>query len=169
MGCDIHCYVEVYENDKWSKVGAVFPVGDDASWLGEENIDRPIYWAQYGLFAFLAGVRNISGVEPLAYPKGIPADISSAVLDIYNEWGDNAHSMSWLTLKELLGVDYNTAFTDKTEFKEVMPGIWSWGVGIAGDETTLRDFLGIRYFNMLEMLQSLGDQDKVRLVFWFDN
>ena len=95
MGCDIHDFVEIKVNDKWEMVGEVF-----------ENYDKrlskhPYDGRNYTLFGLLAGVRN-TNVIPISGPKGVPIDDSQDFLDELEQWGNDGHSISYLTLKEIL-------------------------------------------------------------------
>lgn len=80
MGCDIHTMAEVKGEYGWLNAGEI-------------NEDR-----NYQLFGLLAGVRDDS-VKPIASPRGVPSDCTSA----YDAWakGDDWHNHSYLTLAEL--------------------------------------------------------------------
>lgn len=71
MGCDIHSHVESQnENGSWERV----------IWEQQEEFDAgPFDWRSYGLFGFLADVRNYSAVPPLADQRGLPEDVSEDV------------------------------------------------------------------------------------------
>lgn len=65
----------------------------------------------YDLFAILADVRNGYGNEPKRFtpicpPKGLPGNLSNSIKQIADDWGADAHSHSWFTLKELLDFDW---------------------------------------------------------------
>lgn len=135
MGCDIHPWVQVKVNDKWVDFGTP-----------ERLRDRT-----YGRFAFLTGgvVRNYSEVPSvLPKPKGLPDGREDSAT-----W--DSHSGSWLSLEELLKVDYNIVFRNKRE---------------AGQpEMTLAEFLGPTWFEIMDELASYGLPSEVRIVFDFDN
>jgi len=136
MGCDIHCYPErLGEADGWEPVLGLDPFED----------------RNYSRFAFLAGVRNYSSARPISVPRGIPANISPEVKRIFLQWGDDAHSASWLLLSELLEFDYGQTFEDLRD---------------GGQKKTYREFLGCGFFQDLETLRLRGAE---RIVFWFDN
>lgn len=104
------------------------------------------------LFAFLADVRNGYGCQPISKPRGLPVDVSCCVYEEYKEWGGDAHSASYLTLKELRDFDYETLFAK---------GFQSYRIE-----------LGENYFRNLDYLEDLEDPDDVddvRVVFFFDN
>ena len=153
MGCDIHAYVEVKRGDNWELA--------DETWLADGR--------SYGIFGFLADVRNYSHVPPISEARGLPDDVSSAV--DCDEYGGN-HSHSWLMLRELMEHDYDQVFWDRRVTKQIGPNHWD-GAALAeegeGKHVTLREFLGPWYFNELEKLKAVGDPDTVRVVFWFDN
>ena len=91
------------------------------------NIDKDSWHEKYYdgrnyyLFSILADVRNVSGVEPINYPKGIPDDASTGYLYKCEQWDSDAHSHSYFTLDELLNVDwsqYDSEYID--EFMETL-------------------------------------------------
>jgi hypothetical protein len=174
MGCDIHSYAEVRKDGKWEIVGDVFPLNDfDREWRKKTHGCSPFDWRSYGLFGFLADVRNYSHVPVIAQPKfTIPADVSSEVAEMYLGWKGDAHTASWLTLRELMEFDYEQVFWDLRVTKQVSANGWS-GAALAeegeGTHPTIREFLGAAYFRDVEVLKTLGAPDDVRVVFWFDN
>jgi hypothetical protein len=144
MGCDIHSFCEIQK--------------DDGSW--EMIYDDPFDYRGYGLFAFLADVRNYSAVPPLSPPRGWPKDCSRTLEELDNEcyW----HTPSWYMIKELLDFNYDNGFEDRRCNGETIPKG-------KGSVVSFRMFLGPCYFNILEKLKSLGDPGRVRVVFAFDN
>ena len=153
MGCDIHSYVEVRKNGRWECQG----------WNPFDD------WRNYGIFGFLADVRNYSHSPVITEPRGLPADVSAEVLE---ESDGDAHTASWLTIAELLGYDYERVFWDRRVEREITPGHFN-GAGLAdegeGRHLPLRDFLGEGFFRRLDEMAALGDPSDVRMVFWFDN
>lgn len=151
MGCDIHAFVEV-KTDRWNYVD-----------------DLELY-RSYGLFGFLADIRNYSCVPPITNTRGLPPDISK---ELRNTWEDeyDRHSPSYVYLKELLDFDYSQVFEDRRT--TLIEGNMRDGAHICepgqGQITTFREFLGPAYFKILEKLKQYGVPDQVRLVFWFDN
>lgn len=167
MGCDIHTYVEQRESDGWVRV----------EWNG--GIDRygytvtePFDWRDYGMYGWLADVRNSSAVPPISQPRGLPDDVSAQVRLHHEEWGWDAHSASWLTVDELLAFDYEATFEDRRYRKQVGPKSWD-GAATAepgdGKSTTYREFLGSQFFDDLAGLNTLNKVKPTRVVFWFDN
>lgn len=149
MGCNIHTRAERCIVGKWHVIPGL----------------SPFDWRSYGMYAFLAGVRNYSGIQPIAPLRGLPSDLA---LDDDNEWpGD--HSYSWLLVSELLKFDYDALMEDRRVTKQISPNVWDGGViaevGV-GRITTYREFLGKRFFDDLEELKAVGAE---RIVFGFDN
>ena len=173
MGCDIHAYAEVRDGAGWRKVGDVFPLDAwSRQWHGKECGDAPFTSRNYGVFGFLADVRNYSCVPPIAAQRGFPEDASSGVRAAYAEWEGDAHSASWLTLRDLLDCDYDRTFEDRRYTEQTGPRSWNGGATAEegkGEMKILRAFLGPGFFADLAVLETLGAPDDVRVVFWFDN
>ena len=86
MGCDIHMHTEKRVDGAWEYVAA-----------------GPYDDRDYALFWTLGGIRRRPGpLPPLADCRGGPPELASkeTYLDL-EEWGSDAHSLSWLTLAEL--------------------------------------------------------------------
>lgn len=150
MGTDIHMNIEVWRDGRWEWLSKPYDPAVDmcdepakgrvADLLVYDDSGFPIAEERrYRLFAVLAGVRDCygEGIVPIALPRGLPADTSlnPGVHDL----GD--HSMSWLTLSELLSYDWA-----QTDFAE--------------------DFR-LKFIPALAKLAD--DPDKVRIVFGFDS
>lgn len=169
MGCDIHTAVEVRSDGEWRwKSSAKFPDQyEDGGFTSE-----PFDWRSYGMFGFLANVRNYSMVPPLSEAKGLPDNLSSELkTDLDAPWlGD--HSFSWLSLAELLSFNYDQTFEDRRITVQRAPNFFD-GAGLAdpgdGKITSFRDFLGKKFFSQLEILKEYGAPEDVRIVFGFDN
>lgn len=92
----------------------------------------------YELFGILAGVRGSR--TPISDPKGLPVDVTDYVKRLYDLWGWNNHSASWLTFDEI----YNSRLDyDNHSLKQIALKMLS-----AKRETQAED---------------------VRIVFWFDS
>lgn len=151
MGCDIHTYVETLSADgTWSLRG-----------------QELFTWRQYGVFGWLADVRNYSAVPPLAQPRGLPPDVSGDVAAEWEEWVPDGHTPSWFTAGELLAFDYDATFEDRRVVRGSDHGATAEPGG--GTVTTYRDFLGPHWFSDLEYLRAVNWVEPARLVFWFDN
>lgn len=139
MGCDIHS-VAIDAEGRAIKGGVWADDEDDCP--GE-----PFGWRNYGVFGFLANVRNYSSVPPISEPRGRPDDLK---YDDDSEYlGD--HSFSWLSIEELVSFDYSQEIIDHRHGAEL---------------TTYRKFLGEDFFADLLELQSIGAD---RVVFGFDS
>ncbi len=156
MGCDIHPEVQVRV------------AGGD--WL-DGDVPERLNDRTYGRFAFLTGgaVRNYSGVpEVLPKPRGFPpvkpplAHFDDMDWRCPPDYYEN-HSASYLTLAELLAVDYEQKFVD------MRPPFTGDPSFVPGEPITLREFLGEGWFEILHDLMVQGTPDNVRIVFDFDN
>lgn len=175
MGCDIHSFAEKRnkETGKWEKVTNHFSLDDfSKSYYKKDKGDHPFDWRNYSMFAFLADVRNYDCCEPISEPKGLPKDVSDEVKNEHNDWDCDAHSASFLTLKELTDFDYDKSFWNRRITKQIGPNAFT-GAGLAqegeGKIITYRENLGEWFFKHLEELKELGEPEDVRIVFWFDN
>jgi len=134
MGCDIHFFVEVKQAD--------------GTWKWVKDKDKPFYDGRnYDLFAILADVRNGhgfagsktgDGFNPISDPRGLPTDASSEVREKAEDWGDDGHSHSYLSVAELRSFDWgqttgHQGHVNLEGFKEYLqkgkPSAWCGGVG----------------------------------------
>lgn len=133
MGCDIHLFVEAKKDGKWESAD---------SWELDGDYEPPEFKVPYGkrfydgrnynLFSILANVRNGygfagcktgEGFVPISMPKGIPDDASERVSAGSESWGDDGHSHSWLTLREIFEYDWTRVtklrgFVDALAFRD---------------------------------------------------
>jgi hypothetical protein len=152
MGCDIHPYAERKEGNQW--VPVTINIFDCRN---------------YGLFGFLAGVRNYSEVPPISAPRGLPPDVSFDTRDAYERWDLDAHSASWLSVTELVAFDYNQTMEDRRVTIQTGPHSWNGGATAepgGGKIMTFREFLGEAFFADLEQLKMAKAE---RVIFWFDS
>ena len=174
MGCDIHSYCEVREDGKWKPSGAVFPLDKfGQEWEKRSHTEHPFDWRSYGMFGFLADVRNYSHVPCIQEPVyEMPEDASEFVKEEFGD-GDDYHSLNVLIVRQLIEFNYNQTFWDRRVTKQVSPNCWN-GAALAdvgeGEHLTIREFLGERFFADLEIMKSLAaNPDDARIIFWFDN
>jgi hypothetical protein len=145
MGCDIHFFVEVKQQDgTWKSAD---------EWETEYGYTYVTWGKQfyrgrnYDLFAILADVRNGrgfagiktgEGFNPIAEPKGLPEDASPEVAANSEDWDVDGHSHSWFTFAELRAFDWqqesrHQGWVGIEEFKEYAktgkPSSWCGGVG----------------------------------------
>ncbi len=119
MGCDIHALLEVKIDGEWYLY------------------NQPDIYRDYALFSKMAGVRG--GTVPVVEPKGFPKDASKLSQLVYEHWGADAHTPSWLTETEMEEVE--RWYYSKNHYQR-----YPFGYGV--DEAAVKDS---------------------RLVFWFDN
>lgn len=152
MGCDIHSYAEKQQNGEWIALDVVA--------FDHRN---------YGFFGWLADVRNYSSVKPIAARRGLPKDASNSAKNEFESWGYDAHSVSWVSMSELLSIDYDSYIEDRRVMVQLGPNHWTGAATCdqgKGGSLTLREFLGKSFFDSLERLKKSGAD---RVIFWFDN
>lgn len=143
MGCDIYIIVQKRTDNAWADMPEI-SVFD---------------WRSYGMFGFLANVRNYSAVTPIAEQRGLPADFGSA-----EDYDVGDHSFSWLSVQELANFDYDQSMEDRRVMRENNGGCTaSPGEGVS---MSYREFLGPAFFSDLEKLKTSG---AYRIVFGFDS
>lgn len=119
MGCDIHLYAEIKDDqgdwqplDNWK----VKEAGTDDEYIDVDYKEAFYKGRNYDLFAILADVRNgygFAGVDtgdeyrPIAMPKGLPSDTCAMIKQASDRWNGDGHSHSYFTVNELL--KYNWA------------------------------------------------------------
>ena len=141
MGCDIHVHVEFKIRGKWL------------------HYNRPNVNRNYALFAAMAGVRAFEDSDPpIAEPRGIPKNATETTKFDFKRYGEDAHTPSWLSCKEMAVLEKQAA-----EFYGEKAGPWDMA----------RDFgwfFGGSFSGFTEYPNDrpAGVQD-VRVVFWFDN
>ena len=116
----------------------------------------------YGVFAFLAGVRNYSGIQPIVEPRGKPDDYPEVTEEDWRNYGTD-NPTTWLLVSELTSFDYDTEMEDRRVSVNGNGGC-TCPVG-DGAKMPWREFLGESFFSDLDTLVS----EKIdRVVFWFD-
>jgi hypothetical protein len=202
MGCDIHLFTEVQKNinnelkwvncDNW-KINQWFdpkePDGESKYQIKELYDDR-----NYSLFATLAGVRDYSpGNKMIDAPRGLPEDCCVEIKELSEKWGDDGHTHSWFTLKELKDFQKenktikHSGLVDPKNAKRLEDGLFpeSWCQG-----TNQPDYVFREWEQPCEILKPIiepleermrdefwifdkeehPDKEKeIRIVFWFDN
>ncbi|WP_457091134.1 hypothetical protein [Microvirga sp. P5_D2] len=122
----------------------------------------------YRIFAFLADVRNDEGVPPIAQPRDLPDDTSDGVAAGFRRC-DDAHSVSWLSISELLDYDYDRIVTVEERRAAMAVHSKYRGSAVMAEEVgvmAVRELLGEDFFDELQELKTCGVE---RIVFWFDN
>ena len=136
--------------------------------------NHPFETRDYGVFGFLANVRNLSEVPNIKEPTNeLPDNVSKEVKEVWEDWGPDGHALSWLTLKELLDFDYDQIFWDRRVRKQLPYSKWHGAARAENGEgryLSIREFLGeSHFFDVLETLKGLGAPENVRIIFWFFN
>jgi hypothetical protein len=90
---------------------------------GEISEPRGLSDRNYDVFAILAGVRNavgFAGVKtaetkfvPIDSPRGVPHDVSEGIRDLLDANALGEHSFSYVSLKELAAVEWETRSVTK--------------------------------------------------------
>lgn len=156
MGADIHVFIEQKTISKNEPLIAEWISIDE--WVYdpyfEETCVKNPYWSDrnYLLFAILADLRNVYSIHPISLPRGLPDDISVEVKTRSDIEGDDAHTRSWLTLKELLEYDWKQPFWDDNNVCYPL------------------EEMVIAFVNeFIPRLIKIDEPENVRLVFWLDN
>lgn len=195
MGCDIHMFIEykrgngmAWEADEHHKPKAEYYCsveqdGDAACQSckdGGDPIDCKyayVHWRQvdattrdYSLFARLANVRGY--FDERSNAKGLPADVSPAILQACEDYGTDGHSHSWVTLEEFSEIvkehgyrsTKDDAFYDRfvTEFEsrpQPYATIVNYCNKLKEEKSIDKHILG----------SDTSSEVQVRIVFWFDN
>lgn len=187
---------KVNEKEKWVSGDYFKPNPYHGEWEGEDKLDRmELYGARnYGLFSTLAGVRDYTdAMIPVSDPKGIPEDTCQYIKNENERWGSDGHTHSWLTLSELKKYQEKNLKLKRTGLlspqqledfnKGILPESWCQGTNQPGYErreweeenTTLIPIIEKLQKRAHELMQYEFDKydeandDKIRIVFWFDN
>lgn len=162
MGCDIHPYIEIKQNQNWVIFNDFKPWQEDG---------YPI--RNYRFFGWLCGVRNYSGVTPLIDElRGLPSDISEK--NPLKEPGPDLHSYGYVTLAELLAVNYEETILDRRVTRQIATNFSDGGCTTDDPSEAksykLSEWLPKTFFETLTKLKELGlSPEDVRIVFAFDN
>lgn len=166
---------------------------------GEPKMNIVPVWSDrnYTLFTVLAGVRDYSEKTAcISPPKGLPPDVCQIVKEESDRWGSDGHSHSYLTLKELKDFNKNKVKiiysglvskedAEKLDKGEGFPQSWcQWAspkfnfVYREWEEEidVLSPLINILEERMKDKFWLFDKdkeypeyEDKVRIVFWFDN
>ncbi len=173
MGAGIHTEVEQYIDGEWvSFEEKVFPYFKHDGTIVMRS--SPFECKNYELFGFLSDVRNYACIPVIAERRGLPEvdqpDFGTGLDAIFMERDYEAwplhthnHSGTWLLVSELMAYDYDTIFENRRgDTIDTVPK----GNGVL---ITVRESIGDEYFEHLEILKSIGDPDKIRVIISFDS
>lgn len=163
MGCDIHAVIETK--------------GKYCSWInrGDPEIDR-----NYLIFSVLGNVRNHDDIPFISSERGVPENCSDAYESMVDRWDSDAHSKSWVTLKELKDYDIKQKYhcssliTSKNKDGSISETCGSTNrphMGEVGEVTIFGLWGHQAWFGLIGKLEKLssGDNEDVRICFFFDN
>lgn len=128
---DIHAHIEFKDGSEWRHFG-------ETDMLGRN----------YSIFSLLAGLRG--PYEAMIDPRGLPSDRSSGILTYTQYWGDDGHTHSYLTVKEL------------KKLRKKLKKIAKKDDSFKQESKVYRKI----FKTIIQVMESLGE---ARLVFWFDN
>lgn len=104
---EVHDYV--YDKTKGEEIktnSQILPAGTCSRCRGTGKAREEFYHDRnYQLFSILAGVRDYGSTKPIDEPRDVPTDSCAEIKEAYEDWGGDAHSATWYSLKELL--DWN--------------------------------------------------------------
>lgn len=203
MGCDIHTRVEYLNTNKEWVCGDFFRInpyyiGDSPHEVDPYSVVEVCDDRNYELFAVLADVRNYDGMPYIDEPRGIPDNACAKTHRDYNAWGEDAHSASWFTLKELIEYRAGAGSTikrsgmvspedaEKLDATGEEPRMWC---GYTSDKSWVYREWEVEYNPLDKLIAELkrrGEElylwysfhseeefmeraDKLRFIFWFDN
>ena len=202
MGCDIHLFTEIKKSinseDKWVNVDnwRYNPYYQDGNDDREQMMDVVSLYSgrDYDLFSVLAGVRNYGNNDSIDNPRGLPEDVTSITKKECDVWGDDGHSHSWLTLKELKEYQGLHPFIKRSGYVspeaakllddgEETPDRWCQGTSLTTwvkrewEEVhdVLKPIIDKLNKKVRDEFRVWGDEErseldeKIRIVFWFDN
>lgn len=198
MGCDIHLFTEIERTigseEKWVNCDywQLNPYYGTDEYKSKLKIVSLFNDRNYTLFSKLANVRNYHGNKYISEPKGLPNDVSEVVKEESDDWGSDGHSHSWFTLKQLIdffkenGIVKHSGYMTPEDAKLVdkgeMPSSW-WQGGNLKDQVyrewehedtglkRLIDKINERKRSEFRLYHEDNEElnDKIRIVFWFDN
>ena len=126
-----------------------------AQWTHQKNPWNDTYEIQYdrgySFYAALADVRNYHELTPISTPRGLPEDVGSGTKYHSDEMGGDGHSHSYLYANELREYDWTQKLPTGELLVDVIP--------------TAHQALLL----LVQFYARIYGDDKVRIVFWFDN
>ena len=153
MGCDIHCFAEVKTSRGWQPHDTEVNPDKDDQGQPEYQMVEVFDGRDYRVFSMLADVRSRGDGYIIRQPRGIPLDPSKWYQEKLDDWKVDAHSHSWLTLREL--DDFN--WTRKDENGDPL---YRRAVSLLTETVPI----------LRQAANEAGvSTDNVRIVFFFDN
>jgi hypothetical protein len=187
----------INSQDKWVNVDnwRYNPYYEEGNDDGEEmlHVESLYSGRNYDLFGILAGVRGGFN-DTIDDPRGLPEDVSEITKKESDRWDGDGHSHSWLTLKELKeyqglhpvvkregfisheaaelldkGIETPDVWCEFTSVTTWVKREWEEGYDI------LKPIIDEMDKRVREEFWVWGDEpkpeldEKIRIVFWFDN
>ena len=135
MGCDIHTIVEIKKEN---------------TWVGLEDCPKEFDERNYSMFAFLANVRNRFNTKGFE-AKGLPDDISEKSRQLFDEWGEDIHSKSYITLKEFEDIDKTDYYSQKVRvIGEFFKAFKEFG-GVLPEQMEIEELKPTTFIDVIEM------------------
>ena len=187
----------INSEDKWVNVdnwryNPYYQEGNN-NWERMLSVESIYSGRNYELFGILAGVRNRNN-DSIDDPRGLPEDVSEVTKKESDRWDGDGHSHSWLTLRELKEYQGLHPVVKRSGFispeaaelldaGEETPDTWC-------QMTTLTTWVKREWEEGCDVLKPLVDKlnervrdefyvwgdeerpefdEKIRIVFWFDN
>ena len=138
MGCDIHVQLERF----WR-----------GQWVGIEN-NSAIGGVTNRNYARFARLCNVRGDHPEAVERGLPEDPSPLSEMRHEEWGMDAHSVSWEMLRDFVRICLETEYDPENVF-------------LKPDDPRQQPYQ--HYFGLYVDDDPSFKFEDYRVVFWFDN
>ncbi|EIH9821641.1 hypothetical protein ACEV6G_20340 [Enterobacter ludwigii] len=168
MGASITTQLQILSSDGWEDVY------DQIFTRYGEATSSPFTEQNYAQFAFIADVRNFACIPVICNPRGLPAvNKQIATLGWGGLWEFNSrpdwpkhednHSATWFLVSELLEYDYEAVFENRRDDSNPHTSL---PIG-CGELMTIRECIGPKFFEDLEILRQKGDPDKMRVIFSF--
>jgi hypothetical protein len=187
----------INSQDKWVNVdnwryNPYYKEGND-NWEQAMSVESIYSGRNYELFGILAGVR-CSYNDTIDDPRGLPKDVSEVTKKESDRWDGDGHSHSWLTLKELKEYQGLHPVVKRSGFispeaarlldeGEETPDTWCGGTSLTDwvkreweeGYDTLKPIIDAMDKRVRDEFWVWGDEErpeldeKIRIVFWFDN
>ncbi len=187
MGCDIHIYTEVKKTinnqNKW--VSSDYFKMNNYKYEDKFSVVEIFKYRNYSLFSVLANVRNYDNNKFISEPKGYPDDCCEFINGKFSYWGEDGHSHSYFTLKELLDFQKEnekikhsgmmSLENAKLVDSGLMPNSWCKATNIESyvfREWSYKNEALDKLINSLKQRKEdfyINNDEDIRIVFWFDS
>jgi len=136
-------------------INAFWEIKIDGQW---HTYSKPNFKQDYELFAKMAGVVNIPGIDPIVPPRGLPEDVSRVVKTEAEAFKKDSFAHSWLTAEEIEELHkFHASLYRKDGKKLFLLNSEEWGYLCGHGWESFRKYR-VYYPERIE---------DIRLVFWF--